>query len=153
MAKLSPILVLTTVFFSLALIVQAGSEQIPDVTGKYHFLSPQDTLALLEEEGKLKGWVDVLQEGEESDDILSYQITQGSRQNDRVEFKTSKIHQKYYRFSGAVQRGTGRKEGDPDYLRLAGYLQIISVRGDTQGEAVQQKPVVFKSLGKDESEE
>src|SRR5437868_10454043 len=41
-----------------------ASEDIPDVTGKYEFLSEEDTLAILEEEGKLKGYIDVLQSEE-----------------------------------------------------------------------------------------
>ncbi len=130
---------------------RAGSEEIPDITGKYHFLSPQDTLALLDEDGAIKGWVDVLQEEGESDAVLSYQVTQGSRKGHNVEFKTSKIHQKYYRFAGTVQRGAGRKEGDADYLRLIGTLETVSVNGVTGTEAAQRKPVVFKSLGKSEN--
>lgn len=131
---------------------QAGSE-IDDITGKYHFLSPQDTLALLDEDGRLKGWMDVLQEGDESDDILSFQVAQGTRTKDHVEFKTSKIHQRYYRFSGTVQRGTGRKRGDPDYLRLAGDIEAITVSGETGAETVEKKAVVFKSKGKAESDD
>lgn len=131
----------------------AGNREISDITGKYHFLSPQDTLALLEEEGKLKGWMDVFQEEEESDTLLSYQITRGWRKDDRVEFKTSKIHQKYYRFAGTVERGAGRKEGDPDFLRLVGNLEIITVKGENGGGAVQRKAVILKSMGKNESEE
>ena len=30
-----------------------GKTNIDDITGKYHFLSPDDTLGILEEEGKL----------------------------------------------------------------------------------------------------
>src|SRR5690242_256395 len=49
-----------------------ASDEIDDVTGKYHFLSADDTLAILEEEGKLKGYIDVYQGEEESDAVLSY---------------------------------------------------------------------------------
>src|SRR5208337_2162517 len=73
---------------------------IDDITGKYHFLSADDTLGILEEEGKLKGYIEVLQGEEESDDVLTYEIVSGSRKNDHVEFKTNTIHRKYYRFSG-----------------------------------------------------
>ena len=30
---------------------------IDDITAKYHFLAPDDTLAILDEEGKLKGYM------------------------------------------------------------------------------------------------
>src|SRR6266567_3493605 len=58
-------------------------DDIDDITGKYHFLSADDTLAILEEEGKLKGYVDVYQGEEESDAILSYPITLGWRKTFR----------------------------------------------------------------------
>lgn len=129
------------------------SEDAPDSSGEYHFLAPQDTLSILEEEGKIKGSIDVYQGEEESDDVLSYPITIGSRNKSHVEFKTGKIHQKYYRFSGTVQRGLGHKEGDPDYLRLAGDLEIITAKADSAVEETERKQVTFKSLGKSEKAE
>src|SRR6266699_5620815 len=99
-------------------------DDIEDITGKYHFLSADDTLAILEEEGKLKGYLDVYQGEEESDSVLSYPITLGAHKKEHVEFKTAKIHQKYYRFNGTVERGTGHEDADPDYLRLEGDHEI-----------------------------
>ena len=124
---------------------------IDDVTGNYHFLSPQDTLAILDEEGKLSGYLDVLQAEDESDALLSYPIADGSRRNERVEFKPGKIHQKYYRFSGTTQRGQGKKDTDPDYLRLVGNLEIVTVSGDTGKESVERRQVVFQRMGKGEA--
>ncbi len=131
---------------------QEAPDDIPDLTGEYHFLSAEDTLGLLEEEGKLKGYLEVVQSEEESDAVLSYPITIGSRKKNRVEFKTAKIHQKYYRFSGSVQRGSGREEKDPDYLRLVGDLEFITVKSDTGQERIDRRHVVFKSYGKNERE-
>jgi len=125
-------------------------DEIDDITGKYHFLSPDDTLAILEEEGKLKGYVDVYQSEEESDAILSYPITLGSRTRNHVEFKTGKIHEKYYRFTGAAERGSGSKDGDPDYLRLVGDLEIVTLKSATGQESVERRRAVFKSIGKNE---
>ncbi len=147
------LMVAPALFLGTAPVSQAAAEEIEDITGKYHFLSPQDTLALLEEEDKLKGWLDVFQQEEESDTVLSYEVTRGWRKKDHVEFKTSKIHQKYYRFSGTVQRGTGRKEGDADYLRLVGELEIVSSKGQNAEETVEKKAVVLKSMSKAEGEE
>ncbi len=127
---------------------QQGTDEISDITNEYHFLSAADTLALLEEDEKLKGYIDVYQGDEESDAILTYNITSGSRKKDHVEFKTSKIHQRYYRFAGTVQRGEGREEKDPDYLRLVGQLEIVTAKGAAQEEAVQRMRVAFKSMGK-----
>lgn len=132
---------------------EQGNEEVQDITGKYHFLSPEDTLALLEEEGKLHGYIDIFQSEEESDTVLSYNITTGSRKKDRVEFKTSKIHQKYYRFAGTVKRGEGHEETDPDYLRLVGDLETVTAKAGTTEEVAQRLHVVFKSLGKTQSEE
>jgi hypothetical protein len=128
-------------------------DDIPDVTGKYEFLSQEDTLAILEEEGKLKGYIDVLQSEEESDAVLSYPITAGTRKKDSIEFKSSKIHQRYYRFTGTVRRGTGHEETDPDYLRLIGDLEIVTMKGETGKESVQRQRVILKSLGKHERKE
>ncbi len=128
-------------------------EEIQDITGKYHFISADDKLALLEEEGKLHGYIDIYQGEEESDTVLSYTITSGSRKKDHVEFKTNKIHQRYYRFVGSAERGRGHEEKDPDYLRLVGDLEIITTKAGSQEEAVQRMHLVLKSLGKEEGEE
>lgn len=125
---------------------------VPDLSGEYEFLGPDDTLAILEEEGKLKGYIDVYAGEQESDTVLSYQITVGSRQGDRLEFRTSKIHEKYFRFSGSVERGSGRKESDPDYLRLAGDLEIVTTDSATGQEHTEQRQVVFKWQGKSADE-
>src|SRR5579863_9889707 len=61
---------------------QKASDDIDDITGKYHFLTADDTLAILEEEGKLHGYIDVYQGEDESDAILSYPISTGERKND-----------------------------------------------------------------------
>ena len=154
MAALAPLasaLIASCLVLSPGLV--AAPEDIPDVTGKYHFLSADDTLAILEEEGKLKGYVDVYQGEEESDAVLSYPITLGWRKKDHVEFKTGRIHQKYYRFTGAAERGSGHEQADPDYLRLVGDLEIVTVRGDSGQEAVERRRVVFKSMGKNEESE
>jgi hypothetical protein len=130
-----------------------AAESIDDITGKYHFLSADDTLGILEEEGNLKGYIEIVQGEEESDVVLTYDITLGSRKKDHVEFKTNTIHRHYYRFSGKVERGSGRGSDDPDYLRLVGDLETVTVKGDTGQESVQSKHLTFKSLGKFEGNE
>ena len=145
-------------FVVVALIVSSGSsvraqeetEEIQDITGKYHFLSADDTLGILEEDGRLKGYIDIYQGEEESDVILSYNLVQGWRKKAHVEFRTNKIHRKYYRFSGKVERGTGHEEVDPDYLRLVGDIELVTIKGDSGEEAVQRTHVIFKSFGKSE---
>jgi hypothetical protein len=130
-----------------------AAENIDDITGKYHFLSADDTLGILEEEGNLKGYIEMVQGKEESDVVLTYDITLGSRKKDHVEFKTNTIHGRYYRFSGKVERGSGRGSDDPDYLRLVGDLETVTVKGDTGQESVQSKHLTLKSLGKSERNE
>lgn len=130
-----------------------GSENIQDITAQYHFITADDTLGILEEEGKLKGYIEIYQGEDESDTVLSYSIIRGERKKDHVEFRTNEIHRKYYRFSGKVERGTGHEEGDPDYLRLVGDVEIVTVKGDSREEAVQRIVTVLKSLGKHEREE
>jgi hypothetical protein len=127
-----------------------AAQDIDDITGKYHFLSADDTLGILEEEGKLKGYIEIVQGEEESDAVLTYDITLGSRKKDHVEFKTNTIHRRYYRFSGKVERGSGRGPDDPDYLRLIGDLETVSVKGDSGQESVEKKHLLLKSLGKSE---
>jgi hypothetical protein len=136
-----------------ALACPQASEEIQDITAKYHFIGADDTLGILEEDGMLKGYVEIFQGEDESDTVLSYTIIRGVRKKDLVELRTNEIHRKYYRFSGKVERGTGRKEGDPDYLRLVGDVEIVTVKGDTHEEAVQRVHAVLKSLGKHEREE
>ena len=136
-----------------AFAAQEESHAVDDMTAKYHFLSADDTLAILDEEGRLKGYIEVTQPEEESDDILSYDIVEGSRDKNHVKFRTNKIHAKFYRFSGTVERGKGREEKDPDYFRLIGDLDIVTVNADTGKEAVQTVRVTLKSIGKSERPE
>ena len=148
------VLVLPLILVSSGILrAQQDSEEIPDVSGNYSFFTADDNLGLLEEEGKLKGDVDVLQGEDESDAILSYSISSGWRKKNQVEFKTKKIHQKYYRFSGVVQRGSGHEERDPDILRLVGDLEIITVNSESGEEIAQRRHVVFKSKGPQKGEE
>lgn len=132
---------------------QQSEPEIDEINNEFHFLGPEDTLLIHEEGGKLKGQINVYAGEEESDTILSYLITIGTRVKNHVEFKTSKIHEKYFRFSGEVERGSGREEDDRDYLRLVGTVQIITVNGMTGKETTERKQVVLKSLGADEIEE
>jgi hypothetical protein len=132
---------------------QDQTQTVDDMTAKYHFLSADDTLAILDEEGRLKGYIEVTQPEEESDDVLSYDIVEGSRDKTHVKFRTNRIHGKFYRFSGTVERGKGHEEKDADYLRLIGDLDIVTVDADTGKEAAQTVRVTLKSLGKSERPE
>jgi hypothetical protein len=134
-------------------VAKGPNEEIDDITGRYEFLGPHDTLAVLEDAGQLKGYIDVFQGEEESDDVLSYGITLGWRKDGRIEIKTATIHRKYYRFKGTVERGKGRKEDDPDYLRLVGEVETVTMTGDAGEEAVQKVQVALKSLGRSSEEE
>ncbi len=132
------------------LTAQQSPEKVEEINKEFHFLGPDDTVLIHEEDGKLKGQINVYPGEEESDEILSYDFTIGTRKGDHLELKTAKVHERYYRFVGAVERGTGRKERDPDYLRLVGNLEIITVNGMTGKETTESKRVIFKSLGADE---
>jgi hypothetical protein len=134
------------------LTAQSSSGKIGDITGDYQFLGPNDTLALLQEEETVKGYIDVLQGQSESDVVLSYPIVIGTRMGDHVEFRTRKIHEMYYRFSGTVQRGSGKKKRDPEYLQLSGELQVITREPETNKEVIDRRQVVFKSKGESQEQ-
>lgn len=131
---------------------QSAASQISDITGDYEFLQPYNTLAILQEDQMVKGYIDVLQGQSESDAILSYPLTIAERKGDHLEFRTRTIHAMYYRFSGNVQHGQGKKKGDPDYLELVGELQAIQHNSVTNQDTVDRQQVVFKSKGKNNSE-
>lgn len=129
---------------------QKASGEIPEINSEFHFLHPLDTLLIHEEDGVLEGQINAYPSEEESDIILTYVLTNGKRTKNHVEFETSRVHERYFRFSGTVARGKGRKATDPDYVQLDGTLQIITVNGDTGKETTQTRQVVLKSLGADE---
>ncbi len=131
---------------------QSTAGQLSDITGDYEFLEPYNTLAILQEDEMLKGYIDVLQGQSESDAVISYPLTIGERKGDHVEFRTRTIHAMYYRFWGTVQRGKGNKKNDPDYLELVGELQTIRHDSMTHQDTFDQKHVVFKSKGKNDIE-
>jgi hypothetical protein len=146
--------VLTVVLLAgIHLKAQDEEQPIDDITAKYHFLSADDTLAILDEEGRLKGYIEIAQPEEESDDVLNYDILQGSRKKTHVEFRTNRIHGKFFRFSGTVERGKGHEEKDPDYYHLIGDVDIVTVNADTGKEAVRTVRVFLKSFGKSERPE
>ena len=149
--RIAWIVILAAALFS-ARATLARNEQLPidDITAKYHFLSTDDTLAILDQEGRLKGYVEVTQPADESDDILTYDIVEGSRQKNHVEFRTNRIHGKYYRFSGTAERGNGHEEKDSDYLQLAGSLDVVTVNAETGKDSVLVMRMTFKSIGKAE---
>lgn len=149
--QLAPFSILLLLAGAPRLRAQKGAEPIDDITGKYHFLAADDTLAILEEEGVLHGYIDVYQGEDESDAILSYPITAGSRKGEHVEITTGKIHERFFRFEGKVVRGAGRTPSDPDYLRLTGDLETVTVKADSGTEAVDRRRVIFKSMGRSES--
>ena len=132
--------------------IPQGEEEIQDISGTFDFLSADDTLSILDQEGKLDGSLDVYQNAEESDSVLSFEI-KGTRKKGRVEFQTNRIHQKSYRFHGSVQRGAGLEEKDPDYMELVGDVEIISTKGDSNEESVQRMHMIFKSRGKEAEEQ
>ena len=132
------------------LAAQGDDQSVQDMTAKYHFLSADDTLAILDEEGRLKGYIEVAQPEDESDDILTYDILEGTRDKNHVKFRTNTIHGKFYRFSGTVERGKGHEDKDPDYLRLTGDLDTVMVNSDTGKQAVQTARVTLRSFGKSE---
>ena len=134
------------------LSAQQASQPAPAMTGRYHFLGSQDQLAILQEETMLKGFIDVYQGENESDAILSYPIASGSRHGNRVEFNTRAIHEKYYRFSGMVEPGKGKRSTDSDYLQLVGTLETCTANSVTGATKVVRQNVVFKSMGKGEGE-
>ena len=127
---------------------QSAASQISDITGDYEFLQPINTLAILQEDQMVKGYIDVLQGESESDAVLSYPISIGERKGDHLEFRTGTIHAMYYRFSGTVQEGKGKNKGDPDYIELVGELQTIRHNSVTNQDTVDRKQVDFKSKGK-----
>lgn len=126
---------------------QSAKTRTPDITGYYQF-GFGDTLAILDEHGKVEGHVDVFQLQERPKPVLSYNITAGSVSRNHLEFETDENEGKSYRFSGRVERGSGKERGDFDYLRLAGNLESISRRA-TGKEKVVRHHIIFKSLAQD----
>lgn len=139
---------ITVLALSFALALPA--DNVPDMSGEYEFLSAESTLGILEEEGKLKGYIDVAQGEDESDAVLSFQIVAGTRQGNQVQFKTAKIHERYYRFNGTVERGHGRTDHDADFLRLIGDLDTVHVESATGQEQVETQHQTFKWKAKTE---
>lgn len=135
------------------LAAQESNQPIDDITAKYHFLSTEDTLAILDQEGRLKGYIEVSQPADESEDFLNFDIVEGTRHKDHVEFRTNRIHGRFYRFSGTAERGAGHEEKDPDYLHLSGTLEIVTVNAETGKETPHPMRLTFKSMGKAERPE
>ena len=142
------VIVLAALSAAGSLKAQSAAGQISDITGDYEFLQPYNTLAILQEDQMVKGYIDVLQGESESDAVLSYPITIGERKGDHLDFRTRAIHEMYYRFSGTVQSGKGKQKGGPDFIELVGELQTIQHNSVTNQDKVDRQQVVLKSKGK-----
>ena len=132
----------------LDVIVVHGQQkrEIEDITGRYSFLEPDDLLGILDEDGELRGFIEVLQGKDESDDIFSYTITRGVREGNQINFKTDTIHGITYRFSGKVQIGKARNPTQRGFMLLVGTIQIeknVSLAGKGKTE---ERRVVLESL-------
>ena len=128
--------------------------ELQDITGRYDFLGEEDLLAIIDEDGMLNGYIEVIQEDEEeSAEFFSYSLTHGTREGIRVEFKTIKIHGLYYRFTGRVEKGKSRNPNHAGFLRLVGTVEIVRRDPATGKEMTELRDVVLKSLGYEEDEE
>ena len=130
--------------------------ELQDITGRYAFLGEEDLLAIIDEDGMLNGYIEVIQEDEEeSSDFFSYTLAHGAREGTRVEFKTIKIHGLYYRFTGRVEKGKPRNPNHAGFLRLVGTVEIVRRDPATGKEMSELRDVVLKSMGneKDDDEE
>ncbi len=132
---------------------QSTGNTVPDMSGRYDFLTSENTLAILQEDTTLKGYIDVWQGPHASDTIFSYNLTIGSRRGNQVEFRTQKIHEKYYRFSGTVERGKGKAPGDADYLELTGELETVTANSVTNQKQTERQRVIFKMKGRRQAEQ
>ena len=128
--------------------------ELQDITGRYAFLGEEDLLAIIDEDGMLNGYIEVIQEDEEeSSEFFSYTLSHGSREGTQVSFKTIKIHGLYYRFTGQVEKGKSRNPNHTDFLRLVGTVEIVRRHPATGKEMTELQDVVLKSLGYEEEEE
>ena len=135
------------VTFSVATLSHGQRDrELEDITGRYSFLKPDDLLGILDEDGELRGFIEVFQEDEESDELFTYTIARGSREGDQVRFKTDTIHGTTYRFSGKVQVSRERKPNQRGYMLLVGILRVETRVPSTGGEKVEEKKVVLESL-------
>lgn len=121
-----------------------------NITGYYQF-SFGNTLAILDRHGNLEGHYDVFQIKEVPKPVLTYNISAGSLVRNHMEFKTEEVYGKHYRFSGTVERGTGKDPGDYDYFQLAGNLVTVTRDSATGKMKVEKRHIVFKSLSQDQS--
>lgn len=121
-----------------------------NITG-YYQLGFGNTLAILDEHGNLEGHYDVFQVQEVPKPVLTYNISTGSLVRNHMEFKTDEVYGKHYRFSGTVERGTGKDPGDYDYFQLAGNLVTVTRDSTTGKMKVEKHHIVFKSLSQDQS--
>ena len=142
----------TLVFIGLVMILDGivahgqQKREIEDITGRYSFLKTDDLLGILDEDGELRGFIEVLQEDDESDDIFSYTITRGIREGNHINFKTDTIHGITYRFSGKVQINKSRDPTQRGFMLLVGTIRIdknLSLAGKGKTE---ERRVVLESL-------
>ncbi len=147
MKKLSMFLLAGLVMVSVATFGHGQrNRELEDITGRYSFLKPDDLLGILDEDGELRGFIEVLQEDEESAELFSYTISRGSREGDQVRFKTDTIHGITYRFSGKVQVSRERKPNQRGYMLLVGILRVETRVPATGEEKTEEKKVVLESL-------
>ncbi len=141
-------LVLIGLVMIMDVIVVHGQQEreIEDITGRYSFLNPDDLLGILDEDGELRGFIEVLQEDDESDDVFSYTITRGVHKDNQINFKTDTIHGITYRFSGKVQISRERNSTQRGFILLVGTIRIEKNESLIGKGKTEERRVVLESL-------
>ncbi len=141
-----------------AALAQAGpssptnSLKNAEISGLYSFLQNGEYLQLtVDAQGKISGIVTHF--GELPSDRgapLDHIIEKGSRDGERMTFKTRALHGTWFEFNGAVARGTGKIPGEEAYYLLRGTLTQYSTDAAHHTTA-RSREVELKSLPQDEN--
>ena len=140
------VLIGLVMIFDAIVVHGQQKREIEDITGRYSFLKPDDLLGILDEDGELRGFIEILQEDDESDDIFSYTITRGVRKDNQINFKTDTIHGITYRFSGKVQISKKRNPTQRGFMLLVGTIQIEKNKFLDGKGITEERKVVLESL-------
>lgn len=132
-----------------ALAQSTASRPGDDYSGMYSFRRDGEFVQItIEDQGSVTGFVSRF--GDEESDrgaFLNQFFKQGKLDGSRLTFTTQTVHDVWFEFKGAFERGEGKAPGDEAYYLLKGTL-IESMMDEQKKTSSKSREVTFRSFPK-----
>jgi len=144
------IMLLLTTSLICAQSAQSPASPAADYSGMYAFLQDGEFVQItVEDQGLVTGLISRYSDAKnDKGEFLDQFFKEGKLEGRKLTFTTKTVHDVWYDFQGAVDRGDGQNGGDEGYYVLKGKLTQHATDSNKKTTATSQE-VAFKSFPKD----